>query len=387
MAIELRQITNAGTYGEIFPDWSDLTFSQDLLEPGTLTFDYPIDGANSELLQHGAILAVLIDGVEPINGRFVYDEGKGSRVASSDDPISSYGCSGVLNLGSKMSLAPAIGSTVFTEDLFQFLDKTPGYLVNQVLLNTYSRANVLASMPSWITYPTTAFTDVNDSSGAAWPQTIDVTYQSGDSLLDVLTWLTTNGFAEPYMDKRDLKLFNPTNNGTNLSLGSNPTVFATGRDFEEATYQTTSKELINSLFVVGDNNACAWVQDAASAAQYGYREGKMTVSNATEQATLIAAGTAFLNLHKIPRWSYTYSVPALYLDETNEYHPSHRPFVDFRVGDSVLIMDGLSSSVQRIRLMSATWPSSRSSTVNLSVNDLFGERDVELERRLSRLGI
>lgn len=386
MAIELRQITTAGVYGEIFPDWSDLTFSQDLLEPGTLTFDYPIDGANADLLQHGAILAVLIDGFEPINGRFVYDEGKGSRVASADDPISSYGCSGVLDLGSRMSLSPAIGSTIFTDDLFQFLDKTPGYLVKQVLLNTFSRANALATMPSWITYPVTAFSDTNDSSGAAWPQTVDVTFNSGDTLTDVLNWLTSNGFAEPYMDKRDLKLFVPNNNGTNLGTGTNPIVLATGRDFEEATYQTTSKELINSLFVVGDENSCAWVQDAASAAQYGYREGKMTVTNATQQATLIAAGQAFLNLHKIPRWSYTYSVPAIYLDQANP-DASALPFVDYRVGDSVLIMDGLASSVQRIRLMSATWPSARSSTVNLSVNDLFGERDVELERRLSRLGI
>lgn len=386
MAIELRQITSVGAYGEIFPDWSDLTFSQDLLEPGTLTFDYPIDGANAELLLHGIILAVLIDGFEPINGRFVYDEGKGSRVASSDDPISTYGCSGVLSLGANMSLAPAIGSTIFTEDLFQFLDKTPGYLARQVLLNTFSRANALASMPSWITYPVTTFSDSNDSDFTPWPQTVDVTFGSGDTLTDVLSWLTTNGFAEPYMDKRDLMLFNPANNGTDLSTGTNPTVLATGRDFEEATYQTTSKELINSLLVVGDDNSCAWVQDAASAAQYGYREGKMTVSNASQQSTLIAAGQAFLNLHKTPRWSYTYSVPAIYLDQANPTG-TDLPFVDYRVGDSVLIMDGLSSSVQRIRLMSATWPSARSSTVNLSVNDLFGERDVELERRLSRLGI
>jgi hypothetical protein len=216
---------------------------------------------------------------------------------------------------------------------------------------------------------------------------VDVKFASGDTLLDVLAWLTTNGFAEPLMQGRDLKLYNPANNGTNLGTGSNPVVLSTGRDFEEATYQTTSKDLINSLLVLGDDNSCTWVQDAASAAQYGYREGKMTVSNASQTATLAAAGAAYLSLHKTPRWSYTYSVPALYLDETNPYAHTPRPFVDFRVGDSVLIMDGLTSAVQRIRLMSATWPSSRSATVNLSVNDLFGERETELERRLARLGI
>jgi hypothetical protein len=163
MAIELRQITSVGAYGEIFPDWADLTFSQDLLEPGTLTFDYPIDGANAELLVHGVVLAVLIDGFEPINGRFVYDEGKGTRVAASEDPTASYGCSGVLSLGDRMSLSPAIGSTIFTEDLFQFLDKTPGYLVRQVLLNTFSRANVFGAMPNWVTYPITTFSDTQDS--------------------------------------------------------------------------------------------------------------------------------------------------------------------------------------------------------------------------------
>lgn len=384
MAIELRQITPTGGYGEILPDWSELTFSQDLLQPGTLTFHYPVDGRHADTLTHGKIFAVLLDGVEPLNGRFYYDEGTGSRIAEADGAEAVYGCTSVLGLGEAMKLAPAVGSTFADENLFSFLDKTPGFLARNVVNNAGARATALAAFPDWLTYPMTGFTDLADSAGINWGQTVDVRFNSGDSLVTVMDWLTSNGYAEPLMDKKVMRLYEPAHNGTNLAVGSNPVTLQTGRDFLEATYQTSSKDLVNSLLVLGENNSCAWVQDAASASQYGYREGTLSVSNASSQDTLTSAGQAWLSTRKNPRYSYTYTVSAQYLDTATGLP---RPFVDYRVGDSVLILDGFATSVQRIRLMSATWPNSTTPAVNLTVNDLFAEREAEVDRRMSRLGI
>lgn len=385
MAVELREVKPSGAYGEILPDWSQLTFSQDLLNPGTLTFSYPIAGRNADILRHGVILTALVDGIEPDNGRFVFDQGTGSRIAEADGTIATFGCTSVLGQGSQMLLAPAVGSNFADEALFAFVDKTPGWLVRNVIDNTMSRANAKSAPPPWITHPITKFTHLVDSSNTTWPSTVDVTFKSGDSLTQVLEWVTENGFAEPIMRGKELYLYQPSKNGRNLATGSKPVVLQTGRDFLEATYETSSKEMVTSLLVLGENNSCVWVQDDAAIAANGYREGTLNVSNASTISTLMAAGQAYLNTRKIPRYSYTYSVSARYIEESQEELP--RPFIDYQVGDSVLILDGLSTSVQRIRLMSATWPDARAATVNLSVNDFFEERDVEFERRLSRLGL
>jgi hypothetical protein len=199
-----------------------------------------------------------------------------------------------------------------------------------------------------------------------------------------MDWLTASGFAEPYMDKKVLKLVLPDNNGTNYTTGANPVVLQTGRDFVEATYQTTSRDLVTALLVLGEEGACTWVYDEDAIDEYGYREGTLSVSNASTQATLAAAGNAFLSIRKIPRYSYTYSVSALYLEKLGG---SARPFIDYQVGDSILILDGAATSVQRIRLLSASWPNARSSTINLTVNDFFAEREVLLNQRLNRLGL
>jgi hypothetical protein len=385
VAVELREITSQGTYGEILPDWSDLTFSQDLLNPGALTFGYPVNGRNARVLTHGATLTTLVDGEEPINSRFTYYEGEGARLGDAESSVVTYACTSTLSRATKMMLAPAFGSTVADADMFAYVAKTPGWLVRTAIEDSMSRARQrTGDYADWLDVPVRGFSDTLDSSGAAWPAVYDVTFPPTTTVQGVIDWLVQYGFAEAQMVGKELRLYCPSNNGRDLTSGTNPIALQTGRDFLEATYRTTSTDLVNALLVLGDNNACAWVYDTDSITTYGYREGALTVSNASQQATLIAAGNAFLTTRAIPRYSYTYSVSALYLERTNA---NPRPFIDYQVGDSVLILDGAATAVQRIRLLSAQWPDARASTVNLTVNDWLAERDVELDRRVSRLGL
>lgn len=385
MAVELRQVTPDGDYGEILPDWSDLTFSQDLLNPGALTFNYPLDGRNAEVLRHNTVLTCLLDGQEPMNGRFTYSEGQGSRLGDSGEQnMASFGCSSTIDRFKNMLLAPAFGSVFADENMFDFKNKTAGWLVTNAINNAMSRGNQLSGNPQeWLTHPITTFDEVYDSAGKMWPTTYDVKFPPGTKVQGVFDWVVGRGFAEPQMVGKELRLYSPENNGRNLTTGSKPTVLQTGRDLIEATYQTTSKDLVNALLVLGDDNTCVWVYDQDSINQFGYREDTLTVGNASSVSTLTAAGNVYLSTRKIPRYSYTYSVGALYLESVSSVA---RPFIDYQVGDSILILDGVFTSVQRLRLLSATWPSSRSATVNLTVNDFFAERDVEFDRRITRLG-
>jgi len=387
MGAQLRALDAAGNYSEELPDFADLTISQDLLDPGTLAFRYPAEGRHADLLTHGRQLAILIDGVEPKNGRYTYFEGDGSTTLGEAQP-NSYGCTSNMGRTDKLMLAPAYGSTVIDDELFNWTNLSPGSILISALSNAMSRANAHTgnAVSSWLVTPPTTFSATLDSSGTAWPATYDTKFGAGTTVKEVIEWLTTNGLAEAHMQGRELKLYRPDKNGTNLTLGAYPIVLQSGNDLSEASYQTKSTDLVTALLVLGDENACVWVYDIAAIAQYGYREGKIQVSNASTQATLTAAGTAWLNARKIPRWSYTYAVSALYLEQTpNRTQP--RPFVDYQCGDSILILDGGATAVQRLRLLSATWPTAQSSIVALTVNDLLAERDILIDRQLSQLGL
>lgn len=383
--IEIRVVNSDGVPGEMLPDWAELTFSQDLAGAGTLTFNYPRSGRHSNLLQHGVSLVVLVDGREPKNARFTFDEESGSKISESEGGTKSLGATSNLSRFDQLTVSPAVGSQFADENLFTYTDKSAGSIALSTITNGMSRANAQGALPGWLNWPLSKFSASVDSSGAAWPTTYDVRFNPGQSVTEVLEWMFTNGFAEAVMQGKDLHLYNPSSHGRDLTTGDTPLILSTGNDVTEAGYQATSKELITALLVLGEENTCAWVIDTDAIAEHGYREGVLNVSNASTQGTLIAAGEAYLGLKSRVRKSYTYSVSALYLQTAPEVSPP-RPFIDFEVGDTILLMDREETISSRVRLLSASWPSAQAATVNLTVNDFFGEREAEFERRLSRLG-
>lgn len=386
MGVELRTIDSAGNWGEVLPDWSEMLFNQDLTTSSGLTFNYPRRGRNAGYLTHGQQFAIILDDFEPINARFTYFEDSGSNTPGDGGSVQ-YGLKSNIARADKLMLAPAVGSTVADENMFAWVNKSAGNILLTALNNAMSRAAAFGSVGSivpWLTYPVPGpLSNTLDSSGFAWPATYDVTFQPGrTSVTSVIEWLRDAGFAECYMDGKVLKVLHPSRNGSDLTVGADPVVIQTGKDLTEATVQSSSLELTNALLVMGENNSCAWVSDAASVAAYGYREGTLDVGNASQQSTLLAAGNAALAIAKNPRYAYTYQMGAQYLDSS----VNKRPFVDYRVGDKVLIFDGPSPRVERIRMLSASWPNSSTPTVQVSVNDRFAEEAEEFDRRLKRLG-
>ena len=405
MAVELRLLDAAGNYSEILPDWADLTFSQDLLDPGILSFTYPTpkpncpaitnptavctcQGRNAHLLVHGVQMCVLLDGVEPLNARFYYNEGTGSRIVESDGSTATFKASSSLERFGTFAFGPAFTSqdSAPTDPYYVFTNKFPGEIAITAINNAMARCNQKTTGVNWLTHPITSFTTTKDSFGTNWPQAIDVTFEPGSTVREVIEWLTENGWAEPSFKGRSFQLFQPSTNGTDRSIGSNPVVLLNGRDFTEASYQTASNELVNALLVLGDNNKCSWRLNQASIDKYGYREGILKVSGVSTVAHLSTIGDWYLTTHKDPRWAYSYAVSAMYLEQSTAA-PLRRPFLDYQVGDSILILDGVATFSTRLRLLSATWASARAASVQLTVNDWFAEAEVEMARRMRQAGI
>lgn len=404
MAVELRTVESDGGPGEILPDWSDLTFSQDY-DPGALTFTYALLGANAQYLNHATELMVLLDGQEPADGRFFLNQSNGTNLDEQGGAQSrAYSCPSLRNLFDQLMIAPSLDSVVADPNAFAWTNRTPGWMLRTALDNALSRARQLITVGAnitndhplfWLDVPFTSFSDTADSSGTPWPTTYDYTPAPGSKVSDLLGWMSTNGLAQVRMQGHTLQMFAPETFGVDRSAdGPGQVALQTGNDFSDATYQTDSSGLINAVMVIGDDTAngpaIAWVYDRPSIAQFGYREGPLNVPGLSTQAMLKQAGNAYLSVMKTPRWSYTYSQSADYLEQRRvdgAPAPSDkRPFLDYRVGDTIAVNDAGRWLGADVRMLSATWPSAQKASVQLTINDWFASREEKFNQRLARLG-
>lgn len=354
-------------------DTASVIVSQDMREPGTLNFSYPPSGAHSSLLVTPTELVVLVNGVEPVNGRFTLVD-NGATKTSPSDMVNYVAMSNLFQFQSMM-VAPAIGSSYDDANAFAFTNKTMGWLIRNAIDNSLSRN----SNHPWLNQVTWTFDGSTDSSGVAWAATYDVIWTSGQTVWDVIDWGVQLGLCEVYMYKDQLYVFQPSNFGKDKS---SKVILSLGKSISEYTIETTVRDIVNSLLVTGIDNVCTWVQDATSIQQYGYHESKLELSNVTQIATMTAVGTAYLSLMKDPSISYTMSVTQRLFDSDSPL----LPLVDYQVGDKIGIFDTEWQSL-RVRLISITQNASNSYTVTLTLSDFRTEDSVEYAAHLARLGL
>lgn len=402
MAVELRTVAADGTPDAILPDWSDLSFNQDFA-PGALSFTYALAGRNANLLGHGTELVCLLDGAEPADGRFIINQAQSTNLAE-QDAVSTYALPSLRQLFDKLLIGPSLASTTADSGTAGSPGYWTGVTAGQLLIEAIQygivRARAALGLASsvnplkWLTWPITSFSASTDSAGQAWPSAplIDYSAAPGDTVSTVIGFLADGGFADVRMQGHSLQAYGPGHFGADLTTGANPVVLITGRDFTDATYQTDSGDLVNALLVIGGTPsgatapACVWRYDTASINQFGYREGTISVAQVSTVAVLNQIGDRYLSYLKQVRWSYTYSQAASYLEQATNPFGSFRPFLDFKVGDTILIMDGSQFITDRVRALAAGWPSATKASVALTINDFFAEREVELAQRLKSIG-
>lgn len=373
MALEIRTVTADRLPGEILMDTSAVTLSQDMREPGTLSFSYPPNGAHSSLLSTPTELVVLINGVEPINGRFTIVD-QSAQLTAPQDMVSYVAMSNLFQFNS-MIVAPAIGSSYDDAAAFSFTNKTMGWLIRNAIDNSLSRN----SAHPWLNQTTWTFDGTTDSAGIPWSQTFDVIWVSGQTVHDVIDWGVQLGLCEAYMYKDQLYVFQPSGFGKDKSTKS---IFNLGDSISEYSVQKTVRDVVNSLLVTGIDNVCTWVQDTTSISKYGYHESKLELSNVSQYTTMTTVGTAYLSLVSNPVMSYTLSVSQRLFDSDSPL----LPLVDYQVGDKIGIFDTQWQSL-RVRLITIEQQASNSYTVTLSLSDFVSEDSIEYAAHLARLGL
>lgn len=402
MAVELRQVADDGSFDAIFPDWSELSFNQDFA-PGSLSFTYATTGRNYGLFDHGTEVVLLLDGVETADARFMLIESSGSHLAEQDlFATRQFNLNSLRSKFDQLLVAPAFGSTFSDPDAFNFVNVTPGQMVITAIDNAMARAGIRVTPTAYLSagHPVTwlnnamGFSPTVDSNGVAWPTHYDWDAGGYYTVTDVLNWLSDNGFAYPQMQGHTLNLYATL--GTDLTTVAEPVVLATGRDFTDASYQDSSAELVNALLCIGDvpaipaggsSQACAWVYDQDSIDRYGYREATRSLPGLTTNAKLAQVGHNLLTWMARPRYSFTYGQGITSGNGGGLLQANHtRPFLDFQVGDTILVLDGNAVLTERVRSLGANWPDAFNPSVSLTLNDWFTERQTEFDLRLSRLG-
>lgn len=390
-------ILDPGVYDDfkILPSWSDLSLSATPGKATTIAFTYPRSGTHAHMLISGARLRVTFnftnDGVnfhrvEPPNMVFVVEELSYNQDNANSQVINISGSS-TMGRFNKLLLAPAVGSTFIDEDIFTYQNQSIGQLVRNTLSAALTR-----SPHTDINF---TFTDLRDSFGNEWGLPIDAKFDAGAGFNDVLDWLSSLGFAYASMGfhKKWIPSQDPNETFTSdMVLDSQSTNYALhlydrpiqgfgyrtyylDENYEiTVQYQEEFTNVINQIFVTGEDGICEWVRREESIIAYGVREGKWSVSNAALHTTILQAGERYLDVYAYPRTSQTLEL---------RFPPDGAILFYFPE-----FMFGKSKEKHRLEMVSIRVSSSNHEpTLTVTIDNYFDRRKALLDQRLARLGI
>lgn len=197
MGVILREVipdgTDTGVLGEVFPDWIGLEFSQDIAA-GTLTFNYPADGLNADLLRGGMFLVPVVDGKSLYkNSYFEVGEGSGEVVQEATGNVRSITAYSLLSGLEKVRWMPAIGSSFMDEEGFSYTAATPGAVIKAGVQNYLSRARAYGDSVSWIS-------SVSTGQDSQWPVLVDEMISPTTSVTTVLDRYNELGLARVHFE-------------------------------------------------------------------------------------------------------------------------------------------------------------------------------------------
>lgn len=332
--------------------------------------------------------------VEPPNMFFTLTESSFNEELSNDQTIAVQ-VKSTLDRFNKLLLAPAVGSTYIDSEVFNFHNMTVGKIMKEALSVGLSRS------PD--THINLGFSEAYDSAGLPWPDPVDAKFNPGQSLFEVVEWLQAVGFgyASFGFNKKWIPSQDPESlsGAMELDRNSNTYYFNLYRDplqgFGYRTYylaekyeatltrQEDFKEVVNQLFVTGDNNICAWVKRDDSIAAYGVLEGRWSVSNAALHQTIIAAGERYLDLYAYPRTSQTLDIQFPPDGAILFYFPSLAFSKSIDINQTDLPPKTHSIEMLSLRVGAAN----HVGTLTVTLDNYFERRKTLLDQRLARLGL
>lgn len=392
-------LLGVGTYEDykILPEWNNLSLSAEAGRPSVMTFTYPRTGVRAHMLTLGARVRAFFpfttgpklfggdwEWLEPPNMVFTVTDISYNEEMANDQTMA-VALTSTLTQMEKVLLAPAIGSSYVDDDIFKFDNMTVGHLVRTCVSAALSRS------PN--TDVVMSFDDTYDSAGVEWGRPLDVKFDPGQSLWSVLEWLNSLGFAyatfglhKRYIPSQDVEYLtsdlveDKASTTYYFNLYSQPlrgfglrNYFLDNRYINSLTKQSESKEVVNQIFVTGEEGICGWLKREDSILMYGVQEGKWSVSNAALHTTILAAGERYLDVYAYPRTSETLDM---------EFPPDgailfYFPTFFYDVGDG--------HSIEMLSLQVES--SNHIGQLTLTIDNYFDRRKDLLEQRLARLGL
>ena len=218
------------------------------------------------------------------------------------------------------------------------------------------------------------FTDVEDSAGLTWGDTVSIKFRAGQTLLDVLRQLSSLGMDVTVDPDRTMLAY--------ATLGrdlSSTVVFRKGLNILSSTKKTLGSDLANAVLGAGQD-VLVETTDATSLAAYGRREAYLPVQNTADSTLVTTANGLLLGEYKDPRTAITLEVTARELF----------PFFDYDIGDTVRVVipeeDGSGQEIDAdYRIYSISMREGQGPCdlrVTLELNSLEAEYLIKLQKAL-----
>ena len=297
---ELRLILNSAL-DEYLPDFTEAVVAPVFSDVGSISLKYKVNGLNYGLLNtEECEVALTRNGTEVDNGRFVMQDDDGDELEENGTTRTFTGRSaGWAYLQDGLVYSPNGSTTVATPTVFS--SATVGTIMSTLLQRAQTRGAC-----TLIDYST--FTTTLDSAGASWTKVINIAYDPGVTLLQVLQNLVDQGMCEVKWVGRSLRIHNPDTIGTDRTVQAEPVILRAGKDFKEAPKRRSSREVANVILIRGDNDVLRERTDATSLGARRRREQFVSQGGVSDNGTLNVIADTHLSLKADPRIQNTFGV-------------------------------------------------------------------------------
>jgi hypothetical protein len=364
--IEIRLFNSSGSQTMFTPDWSKIDFTSIFSAEGVVTVEYPPGGLNyAALTTPDTEGALFLNNVEVAGSRFIVSE-KSGDVIKPDATAQIQGKTWVTRLDEILVYPPSWPDTT-TKD-YTFTNATVGTIMSTLLQAGQSRNVDAANKTTW------TFTNGADSAGHAWAKQATVTFKAGTTVLDVLKNLTKLGMCDFTTIGRQLYLANQGGLGTDRTGGANPVVLFKGRDFSDAPVNWSTKDLLSTCLVEGDDGALIEVVDATAVTQWARREGYASQSGVSDTTTLGIIGQATIDINDHKREERSHELTF----DTSGFLALY----DYFVGDTVAVDTEGTQSFYRVMQIRISWSDKGEQTGGVTLNDRFEDLAVKLQQQI-----
>lgn len=321
-----------GAKGSVLPDFLQSTVTTPLGELPTGEVHYPLAGvAASGLKSESEVAFEYWNGtawVEPPNARFIPMGGDFDRLE--DVQTCKYKLLGFGWLLRQAKVWEAGGLPLDADGKVQFLSATPGNIMATLLTKAKARG--------WGSGVAFDFSAAVDSSGAAWPSVVTMSFDLEISLETILNNLYQQGLVDYRWEGRTLRMFKP---GTTMARERAARLpIADGVTSAPETW--TDEDRLTDTLVIGEKGA-RWTFNNGATGGFGRLEKVQTQSGVSDPATAQLLAQADLIAGLDTRVSYTrefdLTLPALF-----------EPFAYYLPGDWVQAQRG--TAFERLRVMS-----------------------------------